>query len=203
MLVYENPIVLKFRKVKYLQPVAKGLTAPDMMGPEIKLGAPTRTYSLIEDPETEKMPRVIMRGSVKYSDNTPITNAKLNIWHPDYHGAYSLFGYDCRGIIQVDKNGNYEFEACVPGCLTLQSLLGRKLPSFLKDKFVRPGHFHVKLDYGNKFFVTQIYTTSMYMKEDNVKKGFGLDPLYDNLIKFEKAKDKDHYEGRFDFVLPK
>jgi len=206
MMIYENPILIKIGIIEKKEFI-KGVTPWDFQGPELKLGAPRRKYSLIEDPRSAKMPIVVMSGHViDFKTGKPIAGAELNIWHPDYNGRYSLLGYDCRGIITTDQDGKYEFESTVPGCLTLNSLCFGFIPKKF-DTFRRPGHYHVLIKYNGKSYCTQVYTTKMYLVEDSVRKGFNMAPLTENLITFEEHKpdskyDKPYFTGHFDFVLP-
>jgi protocatechuate 3,4-dioxygenase beta subunit len=206
MVICENPLLEKY---VFGYPLHKpGTTPQDHLGPEIKLWPPKRKHSLIEDETTHKMPKVVMSGTVTYEDKTPIPNAKMHIFHPDYNGRYSIFGYDCRGVIEADKNGRYEFESCVPGCLTLQGFFGIKLPAFAKHLLARPGHFHILFENASKPFITQVYTTQQYKHEDSIRNMYKLPPLEENFINLQRREADDKYDrpyfvGKFDFVLPK
>jgi protocatechuate 3,4-dioxygenase beta subunit len=204
LIFIENPLLVRlfgFGAPKQVE----GATHADQQGPEVKLGVPHRKFSLIESPKTEEMPRVFMSGRVVDINNKPIENAKINIWHPNTNGVYSFFGYDCRGIISTDKNGNYTFESCLPGTLCLKRVVGDSLPKFLD--IGRPSHYHVKISYGGKVFVTQIYMGNEYFLEDIIRTGMGLKALENNKIELAKHEadtrfSKPYYTGKFDFVLP-
>jgi len=185
---------------------AKECTKRDLRGPEYKFFPPKRKFSLIDNQNLKKeQPIIVMSGKVILRDGKPVKNSEINIWHPDNTGFYSFFGYDCRGIITTDDEGNYSFESLLPGMITLRSIT----KGILKyDGFKRPPHFHISIEYNNgKVFTTQIYTGEKAFRDDTAKKILYLKPEYGLLIEPEKNGPNEkyvdgYYTGKFDFILP-
>ena len=120
-------------------PCSGVLTSPNQEGPFYIPGSPER-FSLIE----EGMPGVpiLMIGRVFDQDCNPIPGAKLDFWLADVNGEYDNIGYQLRGHVFTDLEGNYTVESIEPTAYT-----------------GRPPHIHVKVfsPNGEELLTTQMY----------------------------------------------
>ncbi len=155
------------------------LTLPELQGPYYKEGSPIKTGSFFEG----KGEKLILSGKVlNFIDCSPISGAILDFWQADSDGKYDNLGFDLRGKIVSDENGNYKLDTIMPG-------------SYSAGNFTRPAHIHVKAwipeNPGNPALVTQLY-----FENDPHKDIFVKDPLI--LKTTEKNGTKF---ANFDFVL--
>ncbi len=112
-------------------------TGQDAEGPFYKPDAPMRNII-----ETQVVPLHI-KGKVLKGDDckTPVAKAVIDVWHCNKHGVYDMKGFDSRGQIITDANGNYNFATILP-------------PAY----GTRPGHIHFKIRAeGFKELTTQLY----------------------------------------------
>ncbi|WP_413998597.1 dioxygenase [Flavobacterium sp. W1B] len=122
-------------------------------GPLYVAGAPeSKSYAELETVPEPNSERLYMSGVVRDEEGNPIGGAKVEIWHCNLKGLYSIFDssqpeYNLRRTIITGEDGKYEFKSfvpvgysCPPGGSTdtLMALLGRHGS--------RPAHIH--------FFVT-------------------------------------------------
>lgn len=130
-----------------------GGTPRTIEGPLYVPGAPESVgYAELETEPEAGAERLYMQGQVKDQDGTPIPNAKVEVWHCNLKGMYSIFDtsqppYNLRRSIITDAEGKYKFKSflpvgysCPPGGSTDQLLQG------LGRHGSRPAHIH--------FFVT-------------------------------------------------
>ncbi|WP_018479771.1 catechol 1,2-dioxygenase [Pontibacter roseus] len=130
-----------------------GGTPRTIEGPLYVAGSPESVgYAELETVPEEGAERLYMQGQVLDEDGKPVPGAKVEVWHCNLRGMYSIFDssqppYNLRRAIITDENGRYRFKSflpvgysCPPGGNTDQLLkaLGRHGS--------RPAHIH--------FFVT-------------------------------------------------
>lgn len=130
-----------------------GGTPRTIEGPLYVPGAPESVgYAELETEPEVGAERLYMQGQVRDEDGKPVPNAKVEVWHCNLKGMYSMFDtsqppYNLRRSIITDENGRYRFKSilpvgysCPPGGATDQLLkaIGRHGS--------RPAHIH--------FFVT-------------------------------------------------
>lgn len=130
----------------------EGGTPRTIEGPLYVAGAPLSEGSARLDTDPDEGQVLIMHGTVRGRDGSPLAGAIVEVWHANSKGMYSYFdstqsAYNLRRSIRTDANGRYEFRSLVPtgyGCPPdgptqgLMDLLGRHGR--------RPAHIH--------FFVT-------------------------------------------------
>ena len=74
-----------------------------------------------------------------------ISDAIVDIWHANASGSYDLDGYNLRGKVKADNQGNYWFETILPG-------------KYLNGRSYRPRHIHLKISApGFSSITTQLY----------------------------------------------
>lgn len=143
---------------------ACGITKSDMLGPYYVSGT-----SKIVNLNTKNLSgeKIVVKGKIYggSSNDKPIANAMVEVWHADSGGTYHPVGdgkvqdypadkITLRGFVLTDAEGNYMFESIKPGLY----------PG-------RPRHFHYKITAnGYKTLVTQIYFTGDPLtKEENIE----------------------------------
>ena len=113
-------------------------TRADIEGPFYKAGAPLRT-SLVEPDSTAE--RMVLSGTVRAANCTPLASVSLDFWHADDKGEYDGVGNRYRGIVTTDALGRYRLETNMP-------------PPYMG----RPRHIHVKVQrVGARALTTQLY----------------------------------------------
>ena len=133
------------------------LTMSTLQGPHYKEGAPLKK-DLAKGIEGEK---IILTGKVfDFYDCKPIHGAILDFWQADTNGKYDNEGFNLRGKVISDENGNYQLNTIIPANETN----GNKTV---------PAHIHLKAwlpdNPGDPVLDTQIY--------------FGGDPNKDRFVK--------------------
>ena len=131
-----------------------GGTPRTIEGPLYVAGAPVSTgfARLDDDSETLDGKILFMQGTVYDSNDAPLPNAQVEVWHANLMGSYSFFDksqstFNLRRTIMTDAQGRYQFRSIMPsgyGCPpdgTTQALLTK-----LGRHGQRPAHVH--------FFVT-------------------------------------------------
>ena len=113
-------------------------TPADIEGPFYKAGAPLRSNLAEAGSTAEKM---VLSGTVRLADCTPLANVSLDFWHADDKGEYDGTGNRYRGIVTTDALGRYRLETNMP-------------PPYMG----RPRHIHVKVQrIGARALTTQLY----------------------------------------------
>ncbi len=105
----------------------------------------------------------------------PISGAVLDFWQADSNGKYDTVGFNLRGKVISDENGNYMLKTIIPG-------------NELGGNIHRPAHIHVKAwipgNPGNPSLVTQLYFEGDRYIDEFVKKQLILKPINKNGTKF-------------------
>jgi protocatechuate 3,4-dioxygenase beta subunit len=120
-------------------------TTNDILGPFYRPDAPVRNDLRIKGvPGNE----IEISGTVFENDcKTPLSNAKVEIWHCDTAGNYDNDSKEFRhrAIINTDKNGHYSALTILPG-------------KYLNGRLYRPAHIHFRVSgAGHKELISQIY----------------------------------------------
>ena len=157
------------------------LTLPTVQGPYYKEGAPVKEGK--EFVGEMKGERLVISGKVmSFLDCHAVNGAILDFWQADSKGKYDNTGFNLRGKVISDENGNYTLDTILPG-------------SYSEGNITRPAHIHVKAwipeNPGNPSLVSQLY--------------FEGDPNMDIFVKeplIMKIVDKNGTKfANFDFIL--
>lgn len=157
------------------------LTVPTVQGPYYKEGSPIKEGGeFAKGIEGEKL--VVTGKVLSFLNCNPIKGAILDFWQADSKGKYDNEGFNLRGKIISDENGNYRLDTILPA-------------SYSEGNITRPAHIHVKAwipeNPGNPALVTQLY--------------FEGDPNMDIFVKgplIMKIVDRNGTKfANFDFVL--
>ncbi|GGK63043.1 catechol 1,2-dioxygenase [Rufibacter glacialis] len=131
----------------------EGGTPRTIEGPLYVAGSPESVgYAELETVPEEGAERLYMKGQVLDSQGNPVPHAKVEVWHCNLRGMYSIFdssqpAFNLRRAIITDENGRYQFKSFVPVGYSCPP--GGATDTFLKAvgrHGSRPAHIH--------FFVT-------------------------------------------------
>lgn len=201
-----------------------GGTPRTIEGPLYVPGAPESVgYAELETEPEVGAERLYMQGQVKDQNGTPIPNAKVEVWHCNLKGMYSIFDtsqppYNLRRSIITDSEGKYKFKSflpvgysCPPGGSTDQLLtaLGRhgSRPAHIHFFVTAPGHRKLTtqiniegdpLIWDDFAFATRedLVPHITRYSESEAKEKFGIDEPFASInFDFEVHKEK---EGVFD-----
>jgi protocatechuate 3,4-dioxygenase beta subunit len=147
------------------------LTVPTIQGPFYKDS--TQKEKFAKGIEGEQ---IVISGKVlNFFTCKPISGAILDFWQADSNGKYDTVGFNLRGKVVSDKNGNYTLETIIPG-------------NELGGNIHRPAHIHVKAwipdNPGNPTLVTQLYFEGDPYMDEFVKKQLILKPINKNGTKY-------------------
>ena len=121
------------------------LTISTVQGPHYKEGAPQKK-ELAKGIEGEKL--IITGKVVDFCDCKPIQGAILDFWQADSTGNYDNEGFNLRGKVIFDENGDYQLNTIIPANETIGN---RTVPA----------HIHLKAwipdNPGDPVLDTQIY----------------------------------------------
>ena len=137
---------------------------PQIEGPFFTPGSPEKPDMRGDVATKDGWPELRITGQVTDLDGEPIPGLKLDFWQVDDQGSYdNSGGYDLRGHLFTDDQGNYELWTVMPA----------NYESF------RTRHLHAKLGGENLGFDSWAYTTQLYFPEP-----------YDNDINADGTSDK-------------
>lgn len=126
--------------LKAFRSQAQCLTTPDILGPFYLPGAPEIAQLA---PDGAPGTPLFITGTVYANDcESPVPNAKVDVWHANDGGGYEDDHY--RGIVLSDGNGQYAFQTILPG-------------KYLNGAQFRPRHFHYKVSAAETELTTQVY----------------------------------------------
>jgi protocatechuate 3,4-dioxygenase beta subunit len=150
-------------------------TPAQTAGPYFKPNSPRRT-SLVE-PGTSGT-RIVIEGTVRTTDCTPVPRALVDFWQADDRGHYDNAGDRLRGHQFTDGEGRYRLETIVPG----------HYPG-------RTRHIHVKVQAPSR----PVLTTQLYFPGDPANERDG---LFRPELVLNVREGRTGRAASFDFVLP-
>jgi catechol 1,2-dioxygenase len=164
---------------------------------------PEATLPMREDEEGTPL---LFQGQVTGVDGSPLSGAKVEIWHADNDGYYSQFAPDLpewnlRGTVIADDQGYFKVHTIEPAPYQIPTdgSCGKLIASAGWHAW-RPAHLHLKVSAP----VHQLITTQLYFKGGShvaddiasaVKPELILEPV--------QAADGNGREVTYDFVLDK
>jgi catechol 1,2-dioxygenase len=120
---------------------------------------------------------LLVRGSVKATDGTPLPDAVIDIWQTGPNGGYDIWDerqpeFNFRGRWRVeDEGGAYEFQTMLPKPYTVpvDGPVGRYLEAVGQHPW-RPAHIHFKVTApGHHPLVTQVFFPGdPYLENDTI-----------------------------------
>ncbi|MDW0179121.1 MAG: hypothetical protein QOK80_11025 [Nitrososphaeraceae archaeon] len=137
------------------------VTEPTVQGPEYTANPPVRQGQDF----AQGIPgeRLVLSGKVlNHMTCKPVQGAVLDIWQTNSTGDYDYKGFNLRGKIVTDKDGNYVLNTVYPESLQLGNI-------------TRPSHIHVIVGVpGQPLITTQVYfedqPNDAYLKDSLIVK---------------------------------
>jgi hydroxyquinol 1,2-dioxygenase len=181
-----------------------GTTENTVLGPFYAAGSPERGFgeSMLQDDDPGD--RVVVRGTVRDPDGTPLAGVVLDCWQSNTAGYYQVQELDgqspgnLRGIYRTDGEGRYEIRTVRPGKYPIphDGPVGQLLKANNRG-WMRPGHLHTWVKHpGYKELITHIFDRkSDHLYDDAV---FG---VRESLIVDFTPDENGELSATFDFVL--
>jgi protocatechuate 3,4-dioxygenase beta subunit len=151
---------------------ARGVSHSNVEGPVYKADAPFRADGrLIEGAIPAGATPFVLSGRV-YDLNTGagVPDAELDVWQADQNGLYDKKGYNLRGKVRTDADGNYRLETVLPAdypshfddtITELYALVGRGT--------LRAAHVHLKVSVdGTHLLTTQVFRSDSPNLDDDL-----------------------------------
>jgi hydroxyquinol 1,2-dioxygenase len=175
--------------------------------PELPMGS-----DICLDQKGEPM---LVRGTIRSTDGTPLANAKIDVWQANDEGFYDVQqkgiqpDFNLRGVFRTGPDGSYWFKGVKPKFYPIpdDGPVGKLLASLGRHPY-RPAHLHYIIEApGHARLVTHIFDPDdPYIRSDAV---FGVKESL--LAKFDKVTDpaeiekasfdKPFYLVNHDFIL--
>ena len=155
--------------------------------PELPMGA-----DICLDQKGEPM---LVRGTIRSTDGSPLTGAKIDVWQANDEGFYDVQqkgiqpDFNLRGVFRTGPDGRYWFKGVKPKFYPIpdDGPVGQLLKSLGRHPF-RPAHLHYIIEAeGHDRLVTHIFDPDdPYIGSDAV---FGVKESL--LAKFDRIEDPD------------
>jgi hydroxyquinol 1,2-dioxygenase len=175
--------------------------------PELPMGS-----DICLDQKGEPM---LVRGTIRSTDGTPLANAKIDVWQANDEGFYDVQqkgiqpDFNLRGVFRTGPDGSYWFKGVKPKFYPIpdDGPVGKLLAALGRHPY-RPAHLHYIIEApGHARLVTHIFDPDdPYIRSDAV---FGVKESL--LAKFDKVTDaaeiakagfdKPFYLVNHDFIL--
>jgi protocatechuate 3,4-dioxygenase beta subunit len=156
---------------------ASPMPVPQQEGPYFVAGSPEKPDMRSDVTKADDWPDLHLTGKVTDFDGKSIPGLKLDFWQTDDQGNYdNSGGYDLRGHVFTDEEGNYELWTVIPAAY----------------ETVRTRHLHLKIGGVNLGFSSPVFTTQLYFPTP-----------YDNDIDADGTPDKvvqGGFETDFDAI---
>lgn len=154
--------------------------------------------------EDERGTPLLVRGSVTSTGGSPLTDAKIEIWHADYYGLYSQITpeiptWNLRGTLSVDSEGTFEVRTIRPAAYEIpkDGACGKLIAAAGWHAW-RPAHLHVKISApGHELLTAQLYFRGDDHTDDDVASAVKTELMLDPVPSTDgEGQTVDH-----DFVL--
>jgi len=153
------------------------MPVPQQEGPYFVADSPEKPDMRGDVTKVEGWPELHLTGKATDFDGKPIPGLKLDFWQTDDQGNYdNSGGYDLRGHVYTDEEGNYDLWTVIPAAY----------------ETVRTRHLHLKIGGLNLGFQSPVFTTQLYFPTP-----------YDNDIDADGTPDKvvqGGFETDFDAI---
>jgi catechol 1,2-dioxygenase len=118
---------------------------------------------------------LLFQGQVTGVDGTPLSGAKVEIWHADDEGYYSQFApnlpeWNLRGTVVADDQGNFKIHTVEPAPYQIPTdgSCGKLIDAAGWHAW-RPAHLHLKVSApGHQLITTQLYFQGGSHVEDDI-----------------------------------
>jgi catechol 1,2-dioxygenase len=183
-----------------------GVQKANLEGPLYRPGAPVRHNGVLYDKQPSDQARFLTLSGRVFNAETgaAIAGAELDFWQSDEFGRYDAEGYNLRGIVVSDAEGNYELKTIAPAPYTMhEDDLISDLFGMLGRHAYRSAHLHLKIRVaGQVVLTTQFFDPHSKYLEDDVVIG-AVRP--DVMMKFVEVDGgpagQPGYQAVFDFPV--
>ena len=118
---------------------------------------------------------LVWKGTVTSTDGTPLSGAKVELWHADDDGFYSQFApnipeWNLRGTFTVGEDGAFEIHTVQPAPYQIPTdgSCGKLIAAAGWHAW-RPAHLHVKVSApGHELLTAQLYFPGDEHNEDDI-----------------------------------
>jgi len=173
---------------QHAEAAARKPTAPEVLGPFFKKGAPNS-----KDMRIAGEPGMTLRVSGKIIDvrGNAVPGARVDMWHADHKGIYDVHGYRYRTKLAIDSGTAYETLTIMPG--------------HYPDRPAQHIHYLITAP-GCKPLVTQLYFATDPFFEGDPDKNFGRRGVVSNRecvrpVTLLDESAKPHAAVTFDLIL--
>ncbi len=174
-------------------------------GPYYVPGAPEqKSPATISMRENEQGTPMIFQGQVRSTDGSPLSNAKVELWHADEEGFYSQFApnipeWNLRGSFIADEEGNFRISTMQPAPYQIPTdgACGQMIAAAGWHAW-RPAHLHLKVSApGHELLTAQLYFPGDVHNDDDIATAVKPELLLD----IQPATEGDGVQTTYDFVL--
>lgn len=147
---------------------------------------------------------LLFQGQVRSTDGSPLSNAKIELWHADEEGFYSQFApgipeWNLRGTFIADAEGNFQINTMQPAPYQIPTdgACGQLIAAAGWHAW-RPAHLHLKVSAPDHELLTaQLYFPGDEHNDDDIATAVKPELLLD----IQPADSGDGAQCTYDFVL--
>lgn len=158
----------------------------------------------IEMRDDEKGTPLLFQGQVRSTDGSPLSNAKIELWHADEEGFYSQFApgipeWNLRGTFIADEEGNFRIDTMQPAPYQIPTdgACGQLIAAAGWHAW-RPAHLHLKVSApGFELLTAQLYFPGDDHNDDDIANAVKPELLLD----IQPATEGNGVQTTYDFVL--
>ncbi|MFI8412664.1 catechol 1,2-dioxygenase [Paeniglutamicibacter gangotriensis] len=158
----------------------------------------------IEMRDDEKGTPLLFQGQVRSTDGSPLSNAKVELWHADEEGFYSQFApnipeWNLRGTFIADEEGNFRIDTMQPAPYQIPTdgACGQLIAAAGWHAW-RPAHLHLKVSApGFELLTAQLYFPGDEHNDDDIATAVKPELLLD----IQPATEGNGVQTTYDFVL--
>ncbi|MFL4475444.1 catechol 1,2-dioxygenase [Paeniglutamicibacter sp. MACA_103] len=147
---------------------------------------------------------LLFQGQVRSTDGSPLSNAKIELWHADEEGFYSQFApnipeWNLRGSFIADAEGNFQINTMQPAPYQIPTdgACGQLIAAAGWHAW-RPAHLHLKVSApGHELLTAQLYFPGDAHNDDDI--ATAVKP--ELLLEIQPATEGAGVQTTYDFVL--
>lgn len=154
--------------------------------------------------EDEMGTPLLFQGQVRSTDGSPLSNAKIELWHADEAGFYSQFApgipeWNLRGSFIADEKGNFQIQTMQPAPYQIPTdgACGQMIKAAGWHAW-RPAHLHLKVSApGHELLTAQLYFPGDVHNDDDI--ATAVKP--ELLLEIQPVAEGKGVQATYDFVL--
>ncbi|GHD05274.1 catechol 1,2-dioxygenase [Zhihengliuella salsuginis] len=161
-----------------------------------------KSPAAIEMREDEQGTPLLFQGQVRSTDGSPLSNAKIELWHADEEGFYSQFApnipdWNLRGSFIADEEGNFQISTMQPAPYQIPTdgACGQLIAAAGWHAW-RPAHLHLKVSApSHELLTAQLYFPGDPHNDDDIASAVKPELILD------PKPVEDGVQVDYDFVL--